>query len=96
MNQEIVDTLVAANNEGTRSPWWVILDPRQNMSCDLHVLGAMIDGPFFSRKDAEAFLAATYYNFSDKAVVYCLSGCHSRKYDEFYNAFVKPKKLNDL
>jgi len=83
MNDEIAETLRKADNEATRAPYWLILDPKQNMSLDHHWMGSMITGPFFCRKDAEDFLAATRYNFSKRAVVYCLSGYQSRKYDNF-------------
>ena len=83
MNSEIAETLSKAGNEATRAPYWLILEPRQNMRCSAHEMGFGITGPFFCREDAESFLAATRYNFSKKAVVYCLSGCHSQKYDRF-------------
>lgn len=78
--KSIADTLRQADNEGTRAPYWLILDPRQNMSCDVHQMAGGITGPFFCREDAQAFLDATRYNFSDRAKVYCLSGHASRKY----------------
>ena len=46
--KEIISTPLNANNKGTRSPYWLILDPRQNMRCDIHELGGMITGPFFA------------------------------------------------
>jgi len=79
---EIINTLKEADNEATRSPWWMILDPQQNMGCDIHYLASQITGPFFCREDAEAFLKRTRYNFSNRACVYCHSGCYSRKYDD--------------
>lgn len=72
---------VSDKNEGTRAPWWMIVDPRQNMRCDLYEAASQITGPFFSRKEAQDFLDATRYNFSSRAKVYCHSGCYSRKYD---------------
>ena len=79
--QIAVDT---ENNEGTSSPWWMIIDPRQSMSTKkeaCHDIAAMITGPFFSRASAQAFLDATRYNFGPNAVVYCASGCYSREYE---------------
>jgi len=73
---------VSENNEGTESPWWAILEPRQNMPCDPHQMASMITGPFFSREDAQAHLDSTSYNYSKNAVVYCLSGYHSRQYKQ--------------
>ena len=77
----ILETLQKADNEFTRSPYWLILDPSQNMRCNVHEMAGGITGPFFSREDAETFLKRTRYNFSDRAIVYCLSGHNSAKYD---------------
>ena len=77
---EIVSTLQKAGHEGTESPYWLILDPRQMFRCDVHELGSMITGPFFSRKDAEDHLKSRSYNFSNHARVYCHSGYYSYKY----------------
>jgi hypothetical protein len=79
---EIISVLKEADNEATRSPYWLILDPQQNMGCDIHYLGSMITGPFFCREDATDFLKRTRYNFSKRARVYCHSGCYSHKYDD--------------
>jgi len=83
MNNQITETLKAAGNEATNAPYWLILDPKQNMECNIHALAGQITGPFFSRKDAQEFLEATRYNFGTRAVVYCHSGCYSRKYLEY-------------
>lgn len=91
MDKIITETLRDADNEATRSPYWLILDPSQNMRCSIHEMAGGITGPFFSRKDAEDFLAATRYNFSDKAKVYCLSGHNSRKYDSYMRDVVGKK-----
>uniref|UniRef100_A0A6H1ZPX4 Uncharacterized protein n=1 Tax=viral metagenome TaxID=1070528 RepID=A0A6H1ZPX4_9ZZZZ len=80
--QEIIETLKTADNEATSAPYWLILDPRQNMRCNIHLMAGGITGPFFCRDDAEGFLRATRYNFSSRARVYCLSGNYSRKYDK--------------
>lgn len=73
------------NNEGTSEPWWIIIDPRQNMStqCDAcHNIAGMVTGPFFSRQEAQEFLNATRYNFGTNAVVYCASGYYSKQYKQ--------------
>lgn len=73
------------NNEGTSAPWWIIIDPRQNLRVSreaCHNIASMITGPFFSRDKAQMFLDATRYNFSPHAVVYCCSGYYSREYKE--------------
>ena len=76
----IADILGHSSNEGTSAPFWLIIDPTQNMSCDPHVVGFNLEGPFFCRQDGEDYLKAHRYNFGDRAVVYCCSGCHSKKY----------------
>ena len=80
MFSQIEKTLKAANNEGTSAPYWLILDPQQNMRRDVHCLAGQITGPFFCREDAQEELDKTRYNYSDRARVYCCSGCYSSKY----------------
>ena len=77
---EIELTLQTANNEATNAPYWLILDPKQNMSCDLFALANQITGPFFCREDATGFLLAKAHHFSKKAKVFCHSGHKSYKY----------------
>ena len=86
MSDEIKKTLKNADNEGTRAPYWMILDPSQNMSCDIHRLASQITGIFFCRKDAENYLAAKKHHYSDRARVFCHSGHHSRKYEKLCEA----------
>ena len=71
---------VSEENESTDSPYWMILDPKQNMSLNVHMLASMLTGPFFSRAEAEEFLKRTKYNFSKRAVVYGCSGTYSDQY----------------
>ena len=78
--QKIIDTLQKADNEATESPYWLILDPNQNMTCDIHALASQITGPFFCREDAEEHLKCRRYAFSSRAIVYCNSGHWSYKY----------------
>lgn len=73
---------VTGDNEATESPWWAIVDPKQNMAKDLNMAASQITGPFFSRAEAEDFLKATHYNFSKRAAVWCFSGYYSRQYKE--------------
>lgn len=89
--KQIIETLKSSDNEGTESPYWLILDPKQNMSCDYHYLASMITGPFFCREDAEAHLKTRRYAFSERAVVYCLSGYWSTK---IQNPMQKVRALN--
>jgi predicted LPLAT superfamily acyltransferase len=75
-----IELNVSNKNEGTSAPYWLILDPKQNMDCDIHSMAFHITGPFFSREEAENELQATKYNYSHRAKVYCMSGCHSHQY----------------
>jgi len=75
---------ISEANECTSFPWWVIVDPLKNMRLDVDTAAAQIEGPFFSREEAEAELKATHYNYSKRACVYCMSGYHSRQYKEAY------------
>lgn len=75
-----IEIEITGDNEGTDSPWWAIVDPQQNMRKKLSTAAFQITGPYFSRKEAEDFLAATRYNFSKRAGVWCFSGYHSYKY----------------
>ena len=79
MNQ-IIETLESADNEATSCPYWLILDPKQNMTCDLHNLASQISGPFFSREDATEYMNAKKHHYSSNAKVFCHSGHYSRKY----------------
>lgn len=71
---------VSEANEGTDSPWWAIIDPKQNMGKDLGWAAGQVTGPFFSRQEAEDELKATHYNYGRRARVWCFSGYHSRQY----------------
>ncbi len=79
----IQETLRRANHEATRSPYWVIIDPKQNLSLDINIAASQISGIFFSRMDAEEYLRAHHYNYSSRATVYCMSGHYSEKYNAF-------------
>jgi hypothetical protein len=82
MNNEILETLKAADNESTAAPYWLIIDPSQMMRPDCHTVAGMITGQFFCREDAQSHLEARRYNFSKRAVVYCHSGYWSKKYKD--------------
>lgn len=86
---EIIKTLSVSDNEITDSPYWLILDPRQNMCCEIGNLASQITGPFFSREDAEAHLLRRNYSYSKRAKVFCLSGYWSDKYKEAYRKIEK-------
>jgi predicted metalloprotease len=80
--ESIIETLKSADNEATSSPYWLILDPRQNMSCDLYNLASQISGPFFCREDAKRYMENRPHHYSKNARVFCHSGHFSRKYEE--------------
>jgi len=71
---------ISEENEGSCSPYWLILDPRQNMSANIHDLAAQITGPFFSRESAKQHLNSRRYAFGKRACVYCMSGYWSKEY----------------
>lgn len=76
-----IELKVSEKCESTSFPWWAILDSAMlggGRSVDR--LAGAITGPFFSRDEAEAELGRRRYDYSDKAVVYCLSGCNSGRY----------------
>ena len=66
--------LVPSGAEATAYPWWVIIDPRQMMRPDCHAVAQMITGPFFSRERAQRLLDDAPHRYSDRAVVFCMSG----------------------
>lgn len=72
-----VDTI---NNDCTSHPYWLILDPEQNLRCDVNILAGQITGPFFSRKEATAYFEATRYRYGKKARVYGCSGYNTNQY----------------
>jgi len=95
---EIIKTLRSTDNEGTDSPYWIIIDPRNTYlyakGCYANeehpeegavkrYIESCITGPFFSREDAEGHLKGRAYAFSESAYVYCHSGYWSKKYHRF-------------
>ena len=94
MFRDIAITLKKAYNEGTAAPYWLILNPKQNMSLDIDTLAGQIEGPYFCREDAENYLLAHRHNFGQRAKVYCMSGCYSNKYSFLYGEIEKNKHLD--
>jgi hypothetical protein len=87
---------VSTDTEATSSPWWLIIDPRQNFETSnqgAHNISAMITGPFFSREEAEKVLKHRRHHYSKNAVVYCASGCYTEQYDKAYREAWKEQKL---
>lgn len=78
-----IEIEVSEDNECTGSPWWIIVDPRQNFKTDpdaVHYIASMITGPFFSREEAERVLQGRRYRFGKGAKVYCHSGADTIQY----------------
>lgn len=88
----LIQLEVSEDNEATSYPYWLILDPCQNMRSDINHLAAQITGPFFSRKEAQDFLDATRYNFGQKAKVYCKSGHSAAVYRAAIDLARKPRR----
>lgn len=87
---------VSDENEGTAEPWWVIVDPKQMMKPDPYaVMMGMVTGPYFSRKEAQEYLANHRYNFTSMAVVYCASGCYSEIYKKAYRAAELKRRIEE-
>lgn len=107
MNTRIAETLKAADNEGTESPYWLVIDPKgvgQQIAAAakhgevydqdqvLSTIAFSIDGPFFSREDAEAYLKSRSYDYSPQTQVWCASGYRSQKYKEFCRELRSPAR----
>ena len=75
-----IEIEVSDKNEGTSSPWWMILDPQQNMRCSPHSLAGQVTGPFFSREEATLVMNQKKHHYSDRAIVYCASGYYTNQY----------------
>ena len=79
-----IEIEVSLANEGTAEPWWFIIDPKQNMDCNVYMAANQITGPFFSREEGQRVLANRRHHYSRRAVVFCGSGCYTRQYSEAY------------
>lgn len=64
------------NAEATAYPFWII--------CTISKRGVItfLEGVWFSRERAEAYLRARRYAYPRNAVVYCASGHYSQDYRE--------------
>lgn len=85
-----IELEVSEKHETTAEPWWLIIDPRQMMRPDCHTVAGMIDGPFFSREEAEMVLKSRAHHYSKNAVVFCHSGCYTNQYK---NAYQKAEQM---
>jgi hypothetical protein len=78
---------VSEENEGTDSPWWAIIDPKQNFKIDdqsIYDIAGMITGPFFSRESAQRHLDSARHHFGKNPHVFCFSGYRSPEYKTAY------------
>lgn len=71
---------VSEQNEGTDSPWWMIVEPLCGPRRTAEIVAHCVTGPFFSREDAEAQLKNRRYDYHKDAIVWCASGYHSGQY----------------
>jgi hypothetical protein len=71
---------VSEKNEGTESPWWMIVEPLRGSSRKAESVAHCITGPFFSREAAERELQSRSYDYHKDAIVWCASGYHSGQY----------------
>lgn len=76
----------AKDNEITGYPFWIIVDPRQLMSPTVSSLGSMVKGLFFSRENADAYIASHRHRYSKRVGVFCCSGNDSPEYRALYAA----------
>jgi len=84
---------VSDDNEGTTAPFWIILDPVRNKGYNIRGLAHQITGLFFSRKEAEEYLKRFSYRYSERATVYCKTGCSGEQYaNQFNDNYYKKQK----
>lgn len=80
-----IELEISEDNEITRSPFWLIIDPKQNFKTNddgVTNIAFMITGLFFSRKEAETYLNAKHYNFGKGAKVWCHSAVDNCQYGQ--------------
>lgn len=92
-----IEIEVSEKNEGTESPWWILIDPvtlktmfegaaEHGEVPDLEsirtAIAYAIEGPFFSREEAEQYRHSRSYAYSKSAVVWCHSGYRAEQYRE--------------
>lgn len=67
-----IEIQVSEENEGTSFPWWcIVVKPYHPMN---------IEGPFFSREEAEEERQRGIYKYGKSSKVWCLSGVNTRQY----------------
>lgn len=83
METRSITVEISTDNEATSAPYWVIINPHQNMKCGdegVRSIASCVKGLFMSREEAQNFLDRTHYNFRKDARVYCMSGCYGKEW----------------
>lgn len=73
---------VSEKNEGTETPWWIIVEPLNLQRRKAENVAHCVTGPFFSREEAELELSGRRYDYHKDAIVWCASGYRSGQYRE--------------
>lgn len=81
MSYSSLATIMAApldpeRREGTGYPWWAIV---RRTSGGAFIL---LDGPFFSREEAENLRTSKPHDYGKSSLVYCFSGHRSESYKD--------------
>ena len=90
-----IEIEVSDECEGTESPWWMIVDPSQNLRTDesgAAYVAEMITGPFFSRAEAQRELSARRYAYGKGAIVWCASRYRTEQYEDACRAEARRKR----
>ena len=92
-----IEIELSEKNEGTDSPYWIIIDPSlihqrlegtakhgevPDRDYIVGLIASSIEGPYFSREEAENYLRQRHYEYSRDTTVWCASGYWSRKYKD--------------
>jgi hypothetical protein len=70
-------TIKVERNFLTKAPYWLILEPDQNMSCDINKMGYGITRPFFTFQEALECFQNNRRSFRRNAGIYKASGHHT-------------------
>jgi hypothetical protein len=75
LHEVLASTLDPTKREGTSYPWWAIVRGRGPNK-------TLLEGPFFSREEAEEMREAKPQDYGRSSYVYCFSGHRSFGYCE--------------
>ena len=82
-----IEIEISEKNECTSAPYWLIIDPRQNLAVSddgVENIGFRVTGPFFSRDEANKVLKSHQYRYSKNARIYCNSTHHRGSVNSHY------------